>query len=108
MPRKSPAIRGSVTDVAAQQIGLPNKLRRIGGGRVSVDFARRGDLLERAVAQQRDAIGKSHGFVLIVGDEQERDADLTLKFLQLALHLLAQIRVKCGKWLVEQQQLRAI
>ena len=44
-----------------------------------INFAGRSDLFEGAVAEQRDAIGESHSFFLIVGDKQESDSDLTLK-----------------------------
>lgn len=95
-------------DVSAQQICLPYKLRRIRRGWMGVDFARSGDLFERAVAQQRDAIGQRHCFFLIVGYKKKRDADFPLKRFQLTLHLLPQIRIERRQWLVQQQQLRPI
>src|SRR2546426_1656832 len=41
--------------------------------------------------QQRDAVGKSHRFVLVVRHEQKGDADLALEHLQLPLHLPSQV-----------------
>src|SRR5579863_3214474 len=73
-----------------------------------VNFAWSGDLLERAVAQQRDAIGKRHRFFLVVRDEEKRDADFALERFQLALHLLPQIRIERRQWLIQQQKLRPI
>jgi hypothetical protein len=45
---------------------------------------------------------------LIVGDEEKRDANFALERFQFALHLLAQVRVQCGEWLVQKQQLWAV
>src|SRR5437762_14363301 len=73
-----------------------------------VDFTGRGDLLQRSVAQQRDAVGERHGFFLVVGDEKKSDANFALQGFQFALHLLAQIGVQRGKWLVEQEKQRTI
>ena len=73
-----------------------------------VDFTGRGDLLQRSVAQQRDAVGQRHGFFLVVGDEKKSDANFALQRFQFALHLLAQIGVQRGKWLVEQEKPRTI
>src|SRR5436853_7503286 len=73
-----------------------------------VDLAGRGDLLKRAVAQQRDAVREYHGFFLIVGDKKKSDTDFALQGFQFALHLLAQIGVERGKRLVEQEKQRAV
>ena len=43
------------------------------------------------------------GFFLIVGDEQERDADAALEVAQFAADLLAQLRIERGQRLVQQQ-----
>src|SRR5216684_2146006 len=70
--------------------------------------ARRSDLFEGAVAEERDAIGKGHGFVLIVSDEEESDTDFALQSFQFTLHLLAEISVEGGERLVEQQELGTV
>ena len=87
---------------------MPDKLRRIGGGRPAIYFPRRRHLLQFSRAQQRDAVRHHHGLFLIVGDEDERDADLALQRFQLDLHLPAQVRIERGKWFIEQQQSRAV
>jgi len=54
----------------------PNKLRRVRCCGMRVDLAGRGDLLQRAVAQQRDTVGERHGFFLVVSDKQKGNAEL--------------------------------
>ena len=60
-------------------------------------------LVHRALAHHRDAVGHRQRLVLVVGDEDERDADLALNALELDLHRLAQLEVERRERLVEQQ-----
>ena len=46
---------------------------------MGINFARRGDLLESAVAQERDAVRESHGLFLVMSDKQEGNADFALQ-----------------------------
>ena len=73
-----------------------------------VDLDRRADLLDAALVEHGDAIGHRQCLVLIVGDEDEGDADLALDLLELDLHLLAQFQVECAEGLIEEQHLRAV
>jgi hypothetical protein len=57
----------------------------------------------RPEVEDADPVAHRQRFVLIVRDEQERDADLPLQRLQLGLHLLAQLQVERAERLVEQQ-----
>ena len=98
----------AVLHFAAQQIGVADELRGIGGCRPVVNFARRRHLLQLAHAQQSDAVRHDHGFFLIMSDKHERDSDLALQRLQFHLHLAAKIGVQRRKRLVEQQQSRPI
>src|SRR6266404_595729 len=107
-PLQRAATNHAIIDFASKQIGLSNELRRIRGGGARIDFAGRRNLFEGSVAKQSDAIGESHGLVLVVRDKEESDADFALQGLQLALHLLAQIGVERGERLIEQQELRSI
>ncbi len=52
-----------------------------------------------------DAVGHDQSLLLIVGHEQEGDAEPLLKVLQLHLHALAQLEVERAERLVEQQHL---
>ena len=107
-PAQDAAGGDAAANFTAEQIGLADELRCVGRGGVRVDFARRSDLLERAIAEQRDAVGESHGFFLVVRDEKKGDADFALKRFQFTLHLLAQIGIERGERFVEKQKLRAI
>ncbi len=107
-PAQDAARGDAAANFAAQEICLADELRGVSGGGVRVDFARRSDLLERAIAKKRDAVGESHGFFLIVRDEKECDADFALKGFQFTLHLLAQIGVERGEWFIEKEKLWAI
>ena len=72
------AARQAIFYFGAQQVGVTDKLRGVGGRGVAVNLSRRGDLLKLSHSQQRNAIGDDHGFVLVMGDENERDPDLPL------------------------------
>ena len=71
--------------------------------RVLVDVAGLADLFDPAVVEHREPVAQGECLVLIVGDDDERDADLALDFLQLDLHLFAQFEIECAERLVEQQ-----
>ena len=70
-----------------------------------IDVGRRPDLDDLAVVENGDAIGHRQRFALVVGDEDEGDAELLLQRLQLLLHLLAELEVERAERLVEQQHL---
>ena len=73
-----------------------------------VELVRRGDLLHRAAIHDRDPARHRQRLVLVVGDDDEGDADALLQAGQLELHLLAQLGVERRQRLVEQQHLRAL
>ena len=77
-------------------------------GRVLVDFVRRVALQQPAVLQHRHAVGHDQRFLLVVGDDDEGDADLVLQPLQFELHGAAQLLVERAERLVEQQQARPL
>ena len=56
-----------------------------------------------AVVHHRDAVRHRQRLTLVVGDIDERDADLALDPLQLDLHVLAELQVERAEWLVEEQ-----
>ena len=55
-----------------------------------------------------DGVGHAHGLLLIVGDDDEGDADLVLQALELQLHLGAHLAVERRQGLVEQEQPRPL
>ena len=75
---------------------MPNKLRNIGSGWSTVNFARRSNLLQFSRAQQSDPIGHDHRLFLIMRDKHKSDPDLALQRFQFQLHLPPQICVQRG------------
>src|ERR1700730_4819423 len=102
LPTECSAGGHGVVDVGAEQIGLAYELRRVCCGWMRVDLARSTDLLKCTIAQKGDAVGKRHGFVLVMGDEEEGDSDFALEGLQFALHLLTKVGIERRERLGEQ------
>ena len=75
-------------------------------GRVLVDVARPGDLLDAPVVHHRDLVRQGQRFALIVGDVDSRDLELALQPFELEAHAVAQLRIEVRQRLVEQQQRR--
>jgi hypothetical protein len=71
----------------------------LGGGAPANRSAR------RALVHDRDAVAHRERLFLVVGHEDERDADLALDALELELHHLAQLEVEGAERLVEQERL---
>ena len=93
--------RGAVEDVGgADEVGDEAV------GRILVDVAGLADLLDAPVVEHRQPVAQRQRLVLVVGDDDERDADLALNRLELDLHLLAQLEVERAERLVEQQHAR--
>ena len=64
---------------AAQDVDRPQEARDERGPRVLVHLARRPDLLHPSAVHQHDAVGDRQRFLLIVGDEEARHADLLVQ-----------------------------
>ena len=75
---------------------------------IFVDFGRRADLADDALVHDGDAGRERHRLFLVVGDDDEGDADLVLDVHELELGLLAQLLVERAERLVEQQHLRLL
>ncbi len=75
---------------------------------IFIEVAGRGDLLQQAPVHHRAAAGHGQGLVLVVGDDQEGDADLLLKLGQLRAHGFAQLGVQGRQGLVQQQHARPL
>ena len=78
-----------------------------GGGGV-VDGIRRGYLLDLALIEDADAVAHGERLLLVVGDEDEGDAELALQGFQFELHLLAQLEVERPERFVQQQDARLV
>ena len=94
--------------LAAQHVGGADELGDERRGRTQVEVARGVDLLDAALAEHRHPVRHRERLALVVGDEHEGDAQLALQFLQLALHLLAQLQVQRAQRLVQQQHPRPV
>ena len=88
---------------AVEHVGGADEVGDEAVGRVLVDVAGLADLFDAAVVEHRQPVAQGQRLVLVVGHDDERDADLALDRLQLDLHLFAQFEVECAERLVEQQ-----
>ena len=93
---------------ASSDVGAADEIGDEARARPLVDVARRADLDDAAVVEDGDAVGHRQRLALVVGDEDEGDAELALQRLQLDLHLLAELEVERAERLVEQQHLRPV
>ncbi len=89
--------------LAAEQVGGADERGDEGRRGTFVDLGGCADLFEAALAEDGDAVAHRQGLLLVVGDEDERDADLALQRLEFQLHLLAQFQVQGAEGFVEQQ-----
>jgi len=71
-----------------------------------IEFGRRADLLDDAVAHDDDAVTHAQGFHLVVRDVERGHAEAALQLDDLRSHLHAQRRIEVGERLVHQEHLR--
>src|SRR5215207_6135262 len=71
-----------------------------------IKLQRRAGLFDPSVTQQHDAVGKRHRLDLVVGDIDHRGAKLLMQALDLAPHLIAQLRVEIAERLVKKENSR--
>jgi hypothetical protein len=93
---------------AVEQVDRADEIRREAAVRIFVDVGRRAGLHDPAAIHHRDPGRQRHRLLLVVGDDDEGDADLVLDVHQLELGLLAQLLVERRQRLVQQQQLRLL
>ena len=93
-------------DCSFDQICLAEKAPDEGVCGPLIDFARRSDLVDPAVVEDRDAVGHAHRLLLIVRDIEHGHAEALLDLLDLDLHLKAQILVERAQRLVHQHDRR--
>ena len=75
-----------------------------GGGKDQ--FFRRGDLHDRAVLHDGDAVGQADRFVEVVGDEDDGLLQLPLDAQEFLLHLAADQGVKRAEGFIQEPQVR--
>ena len=88
---------------ADEDVGAAEKARGEARRRSTVQRARLADLLQAAPVHQTDAVGHAERLLLIVRDEDRRDADGALDPPDRPAQLVADTRVECAERLVEQQ-----
>ena len=92
----------SMSNAAVEKIHLrtaDERRHKSVGGRV-VDFLRRRDLMNRAVAHDGDAMAERHRFLLIVRHEDHRRAELRAEHREFVAHLSAKRFVEVGEGFV--------
>ena len=90
----SEAEQSRLCNDAFEKVRPADEIGDISAGRAVVEVARRADLDDASVTHDADAIAHRQGFLLVVGDEDERRAEFALQQLQFDLHLLAQFAVQ--------------
>ena len=88
-----------------EQIHLADEFGDPAGLRVLVDLGRRADLDQLAVMHDADPAGHGHRLFLVVGDDDEGEAEPLLQRHQFELGLVAQLLVERAERLVEQEHL---
>ncbi len=59
-------------------------------------------MLDATFAHDRDAVAHDQGLILVVGDEDRRNAEITQQVAHFDLHRLAQLAVERAERLIEQ------
>ena len=105
--RRSSGVRAR-RHAPAQDHRLAEEVADERGGGLLVEARAAAHLLDAAALHDRDAVGEAERLDLVVGDEEDGDAEAALQELQLDAHLLAQLGVEVAERLVEQQQIRLV
>lgn len=84
------------------KVHLPDEGCHMKGCRAVVDFSRCSYLIKLSFVHNHDPVGQCHRLLLVMGYENNRDTEVALDLFQLLTHLLADLRIQCGKWLVQQ------
>ena len=91
--------------VAEQEVGGAEESRDEARARPRVQLVGAADFEQAALVHDADAVGHREGLVLVVRDEDGRDAELLLDLADRAPQFLADLGVERAERLVEQQHL---
>ena len=94
--------------LAVEHVDRADEVGDEAGTRELVDLGRRPDLDDLALVHDADAGCQRHRLFLVVGHDDEGDAELLLQVDQLELRVLPQLPVQGTERLIEQQQLRTL
>ena len=95
-------------DPPLEQVDVADEVGDVARVRLLVDLGRRRHLDDPAVVHHRDPVGDGHRLLLVVGDDDEGEAELLLEVDQLELRLLAELLVERAERLVEEEHLRLL
>ena len=95
-------------DLGLDEIRVADEIGDEAVDRPLIDVERRAQLLDLALAHDRDPVAHGERLFLVVGHEDEGDAGAPLQVLELAAHLLAELEVEGRERLVQQQHLGMI
>ena len=93
-------------DLGGQKIHHPDKLSHLAADRAAIQLLRAGKLGNLPLEHHGDAVRHDKRLFLIVGDQNEGDADLALQPSQFDLHLFAHLLVQGAEGFIQQQHLR--
>ena len=93
---------------AVDDVGFADEVGNETVGRLVVYVGRAADLLNDAVVHDDDNVRHRKSLLLVVSDVEEGDAETVLDSLELDLHFLAQLEVKCAERLVQKKNLRVV
>src|SRR5439155_1566013 len=102
--RHEAAIRAFQVDTDEIHRRRADELRHEEVARPIVELLRLRDLLQQAVAHDRNAIAERHGLDLVVRDVDRGDIELALEPRDLGTHLDPQLRVEVGERLVHKER----
>ena len=109
-PDRQRAVQHPHLPVAGRFTGNPvhraDELGHERRGRLGVQLARCGQLLQPAAAHHAHPVGHGQGLLLIVGDEQGGGVQPLLQRADLLAQLQPDLGVQRGQWLVQQQHAR--
>jgi hypothetical protein len=91
-----------------EQIDVADEVGDIATVGLLIDLRRTRHLNDLTVVHDGDAIGNGHCLFLVVGDDDEGEAQFLLKVGQFELGLLAELLVEGAERLVKQQHLRLL
>ena len=98
----------AVVELDVDEVRLADEIGDEARSRPSVDLLGCPNLLDAPFIHNRDAIGHRHRLPLIVGNEDERGADLPLNLRELDLEPLSQLEVQRAQRFVQQQDGRTV
>ena len=90
--------------IAGDKVGLAHEFRDKGVRGFVIEFLGRAGLLDMAVFHQHNHVGHAHSLGLVVGNIDNRDAQIDLQLLDVLADGGAQFGIKVGEWLVHQTE----